>query len=241
MARIRSVHPGLFTDEAFVSLSMAARMLLIGIWTEADDHGVFEWKPVSLKMRIFPADHAEVTILLAELETHDLVKRFTCDTRQFGIVRNFCKYQRPKNPSYRHPFTEEYHYYVGLTKSPNGVLPQSSGSPTENRPQMEEEGGRGEKEEEKERKQKRASARRYRFDGGIIKLTEPSFENWASSFQNLDLRAELTARDAWLGSERASDKDRLNWFVSTSKYLANRNAEARARASPQPQTVDPRL
>jgi hypothetical protein len=33
MPRIRSVHPGLFTDEAFVTVSMAARVLLIGVWT----------------------------------------------------------------------------------------------------------------------------------------------------------------------------------------------------------------
>jgi hypothetical protein len=29
-----------------------ARLLLIGIWSEADDRGVFEWKPATLKMRL---------------------------------------------------------------------------------------------------------------------------------------------------------------------------------------------
>src|SRR4051794_19179480 len=38
-ARIRSIHPRLFTDEAFVSCLPLARLLLLGIWTEADDHG----------------------------------------------------------------------------------------------------------------------------------------------------------------------------------------------------------
>jgi hypothetical protein len=32
MAHIRSVHPGLFIDDAFLELSMGARVLLIGIW-----------------------------------------------------------------------------------------------------------------------------------------------------------------------------------------------------------------
>lgn len=32
MARIRSVHPGLYTDEAFMTLSMAARVLIVGLW-----------------------------------------------------------------------------------------------------------------------------------------------------------------------------------------------------------------
>ena len=67
MARIRSIHPGIFTDEAFASASMAARMLLIGIWTEAYDDGVFEWKPLTLKMKIFPGDSVDINAVLSEL------------------------------------------------------------------------------------------------------------------------------------------------------------------------------
>jgi hypothetical protein len=48
MSRIRSVHPGLWTDEAFVELSFPARMLLMGIWTECDDGGAFVWRPLTL-------------------------------------------------------------------------------------------------------------------------------------------------------------------------------------------------
>ena len=32
MARIRSIHPGIWTDEAFVELSALARLLYIGLW-----------------------------------------------------------------------------------------------------------------------------------------------------------------------------------------------------------------
>ncbi len=55
MARIRSIHPGLWTDEAFVSLTPYARLLFMGIWTECDDMGSFEWSPLKLKMRLLPA------------------------------------------------------------------------------------------------------------------------------------------------------------------------------------------
>ena len=41
MARIRSVHPGLFTDEAFMGASSDARILMIGLWCQAWDDGVF--------------------------------------------------------------------------------------------------------------------------------------------------------------------------------------------------------
>ena len=96
MARIRSVHPGLFTDEAFMTASPLARLLIIGIWCEAHDDGVFEWKPLTLKVRLMPADSVEVAPLLAELEALGFVRRFQAGGRPYGVVRNFQKYQRPK-------------------------------------------------------------------------------------------------------------------------------------------------
>lgn len=52
MSRIRSVHPGLFTDEKFILLSERAQVFFIGLWTEADDYGAFEWKPITLKIKL---------------------------------------------------------------------------------------------------------------------------------------------------------------------------------------------
>ena len=51
MSRIRSIHPGLFTDEAFMEASIPARMLIMGLWCEAWDDGVFEIKPLTIKAR----------------------------------------------------------------------------------------------------------------------------------------------------------------------------------------------
>lgn len=112
MARIRSIHPGLFTDEAFASLSMAARVLLLGIWTECDDQGVFEWKPVTLKMRIFSADNLDVVPLLAELVRADAIRQFHFEGKPHGAVRNFCKYQKPKTPKFRDVRDDEIRNYV---------------------------------------------------------------------------------------------------------------------------------
>lgn len=69
----------------------------------------------------------------------------------------------------------------------------------------------------------------YEFEGGIIRLSKKHFSEWTKAYPSIDLLAELTARDVWLGSERATDSDRKNWFISTSKYLANRNLEAKSR------------
>ena len=113
MARIRSVHPGLFTDEAFVSVSMPARMLAIGLWTECDDQGAFEWKPITLKMRILPADHVDVAALMEELAGANLIRAYESGGKRYGLVRNFCRFQRPKKPNAVYPVPAELRIYAG--------------------------------------------------------------------------------------------------------------------------------
>lgn len=114
MARIRSVHPGLWTDEAFASLSDAAQILFIGLWTEADDKGIFEWKPLTLRMRLRPAKDGDMTQLLSELVEAGCVRRYEIDGRQYGAIRNFRKFQRPKSPNDVWPITDDIRNYVAL-------------------------------------------------------------------------------------------------------------------------------
>jgi hypothetical protein len=147
MARIRSVHPGIWTDEKFVMLGVAARVLLIGIWTEADDRGVFEWKPVVLKMRIFPADNIDVAPLLDELAQANVLRRFSVDDREYGAVRNFCKYQKPKKPAYKYPLAPELAAYVAVPgESSSPPVPHQFPTGTEIGSLMEEGGGKRERE-----------------------------------------------------------------------------------------------
>ncbi len=147
MARIRSIHPGLFTDEAFAGLSMPARVLLLGLWTEADDQGVFEWKPITIKMRIMPVDNVDVPALLIELERAGVVKSFQQDGKTFGAVRNFCKYQRPKTPKYRAIKSADIRNYVASpypTSEIEQPEPETFPQNGEMSPQMEEGGGKRE-------------------------------------------------------------------------------------------------
>lgn len=137
MARIRSVHPGLFTDEAFASVSPLARILMIGIWTECDDQGVFEWKPITLKMRILPADMADVSALLAELAGVNAIAKFDVAGKFYGAVRNFQKFQRPKKPNSVYPLPAEFRNYVassGASSEPNGSGGGGSSEPRADKP-----------------------------------------------------------------------------------------------------------
>lgn len=144
MARIRSVHPGFFTDEDLVAVSLGARLLFIGLGIEADDKGVFEWKPITIKMRVFPADNVDVAELLAELVGAGAVRQYTAQGRNYGAIRNFRKFQKPKTPNNIHPATAEILEFVGLADligEIDAAEPDAFPQKGEIRPQMEEGGG----------------------------------------------------------------------------------------------------
>lgn len=154
MARIRSVHPGLASDEAFMSMSMAAKAAWALLWTECDDHGVFEWKPIVLKARIFPADTVDFNALLNEYVELGCVQKVEHEARAYGLVRNFCKYQRPKSPSYKFHVEPEWLEYVSFKANDSTItseqLPQAYPRKVEKAAQREDEGGRVELKKEKE-------------------------------------------------------------------------------------------
>jgi hypothetical protein len=101
MSRIRSLHPSQWSDEDFVGCSMPARLLLLGLRNEADDHGVFEWRPQSLRMRILPGDQVDIGALLAELLDHHQIARFEAEGQHYGVCVLWD--QTPRHPSYRYP------------------------------------------------------------------------------------------------------------------------------------------
>lgn len=163
MARIRSIHPSVWTNERFVSVSRDARLLLIGLWGESDDKGAFEWKPIQIKMRLCAGDDvtlASVSGWLAELQDADLVQRYELDGSEYGAVRNFCKWQRPKKPNDIHPMPQQFRTYCGCSgegSEPDADITHTQTEPVPNQfptsgekpPQRKEEGGRrGDRKEE---------------------------------------------------------------------------------------------
>lgn len=223
MSRIRSVHPGLFTDEGFVSLGADAQILLIGIWTEADDQGVFEWKPVTLRMRLRPTKDGPIEPFLSELAVARCIARYEIDGRQYGAIRNFRKFQRPKSPNSLHPTTPDIRKYVGLSPAISEIdLDDAPEIPPKGEiaPQMK---GKGEDVGEEGGDKKNNT---YAFSGRVIRLTTEDFSRWQASFPNLNgaLAGELESRDAWLVGQPPDD--RKKWFQSTAAFLAKRNREA---------------
>lgn len=166
MSRIRSIHPGLFTDESYMALSLAARELIKGLWVEADDQGVFQWKPLTLKARIFPADNIDVKAVLTELAGLNFVRQYEHDGQQLGAIRNFRKFQRPKFPNATHFIPDDLRSYVGLTPVITEMerveppdIPHVADTPPPKSPQMERRMEDGEKKEGKSLSGKPRAAR----------------------------------------------------------------------------------
>lgn len=131
MARIRSIHPGLFTDDAIMEASLAARWLLLGILTECDDQGAFQWKPATLKARIMPNDQVDVAALLDELVALKWLRSFEHEGGKFGVVRNFCKFQRPKKPNAVYFVPDQFRTFTGSTRVSSEPTPPSTPNSSE--------------------------------------------------------------------------------------------------------------
>lgn len=68
MPRIRTIKPDFWKDHRLAtSLSRDARLLYIGMWNFADDHGVLEGPAERIKAEIFPYETLNIKKLLSEL------------------------------------------------------------------------------------------------------------------------------------------------------------------------------
>lgn len=232
MARIRSIHPGLFTDEAFMSASAHARLLIIGIWTEAWDDGVFEWKPLTLKAKLFPVDNVDMAGLLDELVSLDFVKPFEAGKR-YGAIRNFQKYQRPKKPNSSGLLPESLHGYVGH-------VPNQFPTSGEKSPQMEDGGWReGEEGNDAASAASSASAPDLNLEEAERRCCQASGSDRLGSFAPI---ADLLHRQAdlerdvlpVLRSRPAAKNGIQSW-----RYYAPIIVEAMAKRSPAPASAGP--
>ena len=265
MARIRSIHPGIFTDEAFLELSDAARVLVFGLWCEADDNGVFEWKVKTLKARIRPVDSENVNELLAELVGNNFLLRFEADGKSYGAIRNFRRYQRPKKPKGWHPLPEDVAVYVGLGSEPgaseggggsepNGDEGGSNSEPVgnqfrtggENRSQMEDGGWRMEEPplSPPSAKSRSGGKRGTRLPTGFtvppdwIAHGHAAREKHRLPPANLELEAENFV--AYWAAKSGKDATKLDWHATWLTWCrrANTNGAQQPRAGPNGHQAD---
>jgi hypothetical protein len=248
MARIRSIHPGMASDEAYMSMSIAAKAAWPLLWTECDDHGVFEWKPIVLKARIFPADNVDFALLLVEWSDLDCIKMVEINGKPHGIVRNFCRYQRPKKPTYRYELPDEFHLYAGLTAGSSPQVTHRLPTASEEAPQRKEEGG-SDGEEGRAREADQKSDPVPEAERGKSLISEQAFEVSALvlSAMGLDPQHPLSCgspltvqgwfnagwhRDCILAGVRRTMQNRGRDPPSTLKYFEKAIARTHAELTP---------
>lgn len=94
MPRIRNIKPDFFTDADLLELSPLHRLLFQGLWCWADREGRLEDKPRELKLRILPADPADVDAMLSDLERAAKIIRYEAGGKRLIQVPGFPKHQR---------------------------------------------------------------------------------------------------------------------------------------------------
>ena len=103
MARIRSIKPETFSSYTLARVSIEARFLFVGLWTEADDEGRLIDSPKRIAGSIFPHD-AKVTEKHVELWLRDLVaigciQRYLAGEGAYIAIPNWEKHQKISHPT----------------------------------------------------------------------------------------------------------------------------------------------
>lgn len=97
MSRIRTIKPDIHLDEDLWDLECETGLPLfrafVGLWNHADKEGRFEWRPRKLKAKILPYWDGDFSRVLDALTTRAFVVRYTCQGREFGVVRTFKRHQ----------------------------------------------------------------------------------------------------------------------------------------------------
>jgi len=99
--RKRMLDPSIWGDEGFLELSDAAKILFIGLISNADDEGRGSAMPNSLKARIFPADLKTPEVILGLLAECYVHVRLIVYRQSGGVYYELLKwrdYQRVDHP-----------------------------------------------------------------------------------------------------------------------------------------------
>lgn len=93
--RTRDIKPGFYLNEQLAECSPWARLIFPGLWMLADREGRLEYRPKRIKAELLPYDGEDMALLLGELETHGLVKRYEVDGKEYLWIPTFSRHQKP--------------------------------------------------------------------------------------------------------------------------------------------------
>jgi hypothetical protein len=106
MARIRSIKPDFWTSEQVMECSPIARLMFIGLWNFADDHGRLPCAPKTIKAQVFPADDidaATIRRMVDELSANGLVRLYEVDGKEFLLITGWHHQKIDKRQPAKYP------------------------------------------------------------------------------------------------------------------------------------------
>ena len=103
MARKRMISPEIWDSENFSKLSILAKLVFIGMFSNADDEGRGKAKAAFLKSKLFPYDEsmrvADVESALDEVAENMSVTMYSHDGNEYYSFDNWKKWQKVDKPS----------------------------------------------------------------------------------------------------------------------------------------------
>lgn len=101
MARRRMIDPNFWDSEDVSRLTIMERLLLIGLFSNADDYGKGRGKSITIRSKIFPNDDLSIKVVDAALEN---IKKniniifYEVDGNLYYKFTNWCSWQRVDKP-----------------------------------------------------------------------------------------------------------------------------------------------
>jgi hypothetical protein len=97
MARIRTIKPEFFQHETLFEAEetskLPLRLAYVGLWTQCDRDGRFEWRPRQLKLNVLPYDNCDFSAVLSTLESNGFIVRYDADGKSFGCIPSWTEHQ----------------------------------------------------------------------------------------------------------------------------------------------------
>lgn len=96
------IDPSFWEDEKLGSCEPIARLLFMGLISQADDEGRLKGHPSLIRSTVFPYDDLITNEIiegwLEKLASHKLIIRYEIDTQKYILIKNFKKHQTINKP-----------------------------------------------------------------------------------------------------------------------------------------------
>lgn len=217
MPRQRMIQPGIWIDEGFLSLSIQARLLFIGMISGADDEGRGLATDRCLKARIFPADD---DVTLSQIRNY---------RDEVAAAVNVTIYDVGGKTYYQ---CSKWRNHQRLEKPAASIIPpppEASGSDTGKVPEQSGNVPAELKKEEKEEKERTtaptrstASVPKPFFNTSIRKwenITDDMIAMWEKAYPACDMERELTKMAVWI-LENPKKGHKSNWGRFITNWLS---------------------